>query len=302
MIEFKKAQISFRVTIPFLALVINLGLLNNTSIKNLMNNFNLESWHGHLDLVYQYHQQQTKIVSAYSVAPFKIQSPFYPQGKEKCHSLILHTAGGIVGGDYLSQNIHLQPQAQVLISNPAATKIYGSKSKTAQQNIKINLEKNSHLEYLPQETIVYNQGQFKQTLKIELGLQATWIGWEIIRFGRTARGEIFSQGEWKSSTEVWQNQIPLWIDKQWFPGNEKLFSSQNGLAGKPVCASLSLLGKAIAQDLITQIRDLGRKGNYNGQLGVSQLLKGLLCRYRGNSVAEAKNWFTDTVQLLRQLS
>ena len=265
-----------------------------------MRNLNSESWHGHLDLVYQYTQQQTKVISAYTIAPLKIQSPFYPEGKRKCHSLILHTAGGIVGGDYLSQNIHLQPQAQVLISNPAATKIYSSNGKMARQQIKITLEDNSYLEYLPQETIIFNRGQFNQTLNIQLGLEATWLGWEIVRFGRSARGEIFTQGEWKTTTEVWQNKIPLWIDRQWLPGNKELFYSHNGLAGKPVYATLSWIGKKVEPDLILQIRDLGKQGNYDGDFGVTELLKGLLCRYRGNSVSEAKKYFTDIVQLLRQ--
>ena len=35
-------------------------------------------------------------------------------------------------------------------------------------------------------------------------------------------------------------------------------------------------------------------------MGVTQLLQGLLCRYRGDSITEVKNWFILVWQLLRQ--
>ena len=40
---------------------------------------------------------------------------------------------------------------------------------------------------------------------------------EITRFGRSARGEKFCFGNWRSHTEVWQQGQPLWIDRQWLP-------------------------------------------------------------------------------------
>ena len=33
---------------------------------------------------------------------------------------------------------------------------------------------------------------------------------------------------------------------------------------------------------------------------MTQLLQGLLCRYRGDSITEVKNWFIQVWQLLRQ--
>lgn len=55
-----------------------------------------------------------------------MQKPFYPEGTDVCHNVILHTDGGIVGGDRLSVNFHPEPNAKALITTDAASKIYCS--------------------------------------------------------------------------------------------------------------------------------------------------------------------------------
>ncbi|MEB3281173.1 MAG: hypothetical protein VKK42_19830 [Lyngbya sp.] len=52
-------------------------------------------WQGILRLKYAKDNNSTKLIEAYSQAPLKIQRSFYPEGKDICHNVILHTAGGI---------------------------------------------------------------------------------------------------------------------------------------------------------------------------------------------------------------
>ena len=47
---------------------------------------------------------------------------------------------------------------------------------------------NACLEWLPQETILFNGAIYRQDLRVELATGASWLGWEITRFGRSARG------------------------------------------------------------------------------------------------------------------
>ena len=86
----------------------------------------INGWHGRLNLVYANRDGSTQIIHNQMQAPLKVQRPFYPEGKEICHSVILHTAGGVVGGDRLSSNFHLEPNAQALITSATASKIYRS--------------------------------------------------------------------------------------------------------------------------------------------------------------------------------
>ncbi len=288
-------------------------------------------WHGSLNLVFAKVQNKTGLIYNQVQAPLKVQRPFYPEGSEVCHSVVLHTAGGIVGGDRLDLNFHLQPEAKALITTAAASKIYRSNGLQARQSIHMQVDADATLEWLPQETIVFNGAIYRQDLKVELAPKASWLGWEITRFGRSARGERFLQGEWRSHTEVWRQGIPLWIDRQWLPGNEEIINSPHGLAKQPVVASLTWIGQPVSPEIVEKARMWQQQPRFVGvglsdipvskqiissnppvptsagenhqlqipNFGVTRLPCGLLCRYRGSSTTQVRNWFTAVWQLLR---
>jgi urease accessory protein len=258
-------------------------------------------WHGSLDLVYCDRDGETHLTHALVKAPLKVQRPFYPESKAICHSVILHTAGGIVGGDNLSQSIKLQSKANALITTAAATKVYRSNGQIAKQTIDIDVESGACLEWLPQETIVFNGAIYHQNLRVELAPDANFLGWEITRFGRSARGEKFLEGEWRSHTEIWQQGKPLFVDRQRLSGGEALINSPVGLAGQPIAASLVWIGKPVSPEIIEKARILWDLKKNGGEAGVTttQAL-GLLCRYRGSSTEEVRNWFIEVWQLLRR--
>ncbi len=257
------------------------------------------NWHGSLNLVYAQQQGKTQVIHSKMKAPLKVQRPFYPEDGV-CYSVVLHTAGGIVGGDRNSLSFHLQPNAQALITTATASKIYRSNGLLAKQSIQMQVDADACLEWLPQETIVFDGAIYRQDLQVQLAPGAKWLGWEITRVGRTARGERFLHGDWKSHTEVWQLGVPLWIDRQWLPGGEKIIDSPHGLAEFPIVGSLAWIGQSVEPEIVEKARVLFPKHS-NSQGGVTRLPMGLLCRYRGSSTTEVRNWFTDVWQLLRSL-
>ena len=267
----------------------------------LSNSSASKSWTGKLDLTYSHQDGTTKLSNALAQAPLKIQRAFYPEGPELCHSVILHTAGGIVGGDRLLQTIELEAHSQVLLTTAAASKVYRSEGERSQQIITLTLGENAYLEWFPQETVIFNKAIYQQDLRVELGENAVFCGWEITRLGRTARGEQFLAGDWRSRIEIWQAGRPLWIDRQGLQGGLEMINSPNGLNQKAIVATFIWLGQKVETEILTEARELGKSWLKEGEIGRTQTQnEGLLCRYRGSSTTEVKQYFEAIWGLLRQ--
>ncbi len=261
--------------------------------------FATSAWHGQLDLQFTKHCDSTQLSRSYASAPLKVQRPFYPE-PNVCHTVLLHTAGGIVGGDRLSSRLILEPHTQVLLTSAAAAKIYRSNGLTAEQTIAMEVGDHAHLEWLPQETIVFDRALYHQNIRVNLGVGATWCGWEITRLGRSARREQFLQGQWRNAIEVWQDGQPLWIERQQLDGSVEQWQSLHGLAGQPIVGTLALMGVSVEPDLVQQARDLWTSADTEMVWGVTRLQGGLVCRYRGSDRQEVQRWFMAVWDLVRQ--
>lgn len=268
-------------------------------VTNASQHDGVEAWQGHLDLQYGLRDGQTRLLRSRQQSPLKVQRPFYPEDPAVCHTVMLHTAGGVVGGDRLQVQLQLQPQAQAFLTTAAASKIYRSDGLRSELRVKATLATGARLEWFPQETIAFRGAQYQNQMRVDLATGSTFVGWEITRFGRTARGEQFTAGDWRSQTEVWQDHQLQWCDRQWLPGEEGVIESPHGLGGNAIAGTLVWLGDPVAPSLLKTIRDLPKPAA--GQTGITTTqADGLLCRYRGNSTTEVRTWFADIWQMLRQ--
>lgn len=262
-------------------------------------------WQGIAHLAYQMRANKCTPHQTFTQAPLKVQKPLYPEGYGICHSTLVHTAGGMVGGDRLDIVLEMGPDCRTLLTTAAANKIYGGQPTVnpgqrlqVEQTVSLSLAPNSCLEWFPQETIAFNQACYHQNIRIDLAPGAIWCGWDMMRFGRSARGEKFEQGEVRSRLSIWQDQVPLWIDHQCLIGGSSALDSLNGLAGYPVVGTFALVGKLPEPDQVNSLRILWDAEN-PGDIGVTRLQQGLLCRYRGPSSQAARRWFVTVWQALR---
>lgn len=264
-------------------------------------------WHGRLDLAFDTQDGKTQVGHCNAKAPLKFQRPFYPEGPAVCHGVMLHTAGGIVGGDRLSTDIRLSESSHGLLTTAAATKIYRSAGANAVQTTTLTLADHARLEWFPQESIVFNGAKYHQNTTVHLSPGATWMGWEMVRLGRSARGEQFEQGEWRSHTEIWRADHPLWIDRQRIQGGDSMLQRQHGLANCPVVGSFAFVGNVVDIDVLNQIRAQWltqlpsiSKQTHRTKIGATRLCEGIVCRYRGTSTVEARKLFMIAWDALRQ--
>jgi urease accessory protein len=169
--------------------------------------------------------------------PLRIQKALYPEGPSPCHAIIIHPPGGIAGGDRLEIIVRSRAQSHGLVTNPSATKWYGTDSMvSASQWIDIHLE--GKFEWLPQETIVFNQAQVRSDICVRASGEGAMIGWDHLIFGRHASGETFATGNFNQTLRIELDGKEVWRDKLVLKGNDTLFASPIGLRGHHALATI----------------------------------------------------------------
>jgi urease accessory protein len=271
------------------------------------------AWQGRAWIHFRSHQNLTHFQGG-SESPLKLLRATH-QDDGRCELPLLHTAGGLVGGDQLHVAIHLEAGSRALVTSVAAQKVYGSIGRSrrspagewARQTLEVRLEPGADLEWLPQEVVLYADGLFDQHTRVELAPGASWLGAEVIRLGRTAAGEDLGAGCWRSSLEILRTGPasegaddpdpgrPQWefVDRLALAGDA--LDSPHGLGEEPVVGSLVWaaphpLAPAVLTQLVGQCR-LERKG-LAGEMACGALSQGLVARYRGPSSTAARWWFT----------
>jgi urease accessory protein len=113
----------------------------------------------------------------------------FPRSGEVCESVLINTGGGMAGGDHSTIDIVAGTGAKVLFTTQSAEKIYRSDGGTAEVETRIVLKTGAALDWLPQETILFEGARFCRRLDIDLAEDASLLLVEAVTFGRIAMGE-----------------------------------------------------------------------------------------------------------------
>ncbi|MBY0329673.1 MAG: urease accessory protein UreD, partial [Acetobacteraceae bacterium] len=126
-------------------------------------------------------------------APLRVLFPD-PEPGDPILGAILNCAGGLAGGDALDQAARLGPGTRVTLSSAAAEKVYRSLGPETRVATRLALGAGAVLEWIPQETILFDAARFCRSTTVELGEAATLLAAETLVFGRAARGERLRRG------------------------------------------------------------------------------------------------------------
>jgi urease accessory protein len=111
-------------------------------------------------------------------------------------AVTLNTGGGVAGGDCLDLTVTVGPGARATVAAQAAERIYRALAADSPSRIRTHLTvgNGATLEWLPQETILFDRCSLDRRLDIDLAPDARFLGVETLVFGRTAMGEQVRQG------------------------------------------------------------------------------------------------------------
>jgi urease accessory protein len=254
------------------------------------------AWRAELALGFERHGERTVLARRRHEGPLVVQKPLYPEGDDVCHAIIVHPPAGIAGGDALQLSASLGAGANALLTTPGAAKWYRSAGARASSRIAFTLDDGAALEWLPQETIVFDGALADMTTLVGLTGAARYVGWEILCLGRTGSGERFDRGEAVATTEVSRDGRPVFVERTRIAGGGALLDSPAGLDGAPVSATFVAACDALGASHVAACRE---HAPARGEGAVTRLPGVIVARYLGGSSEAARQWFTALWSVLR---
>ena len=133
--------------------------------------------------------------------------------------IIINTAGGLTSGDLNFNSIKISNDVSIIITTQSMEKIYKCKNLHSHSYINIEVGVNSHVSWMPLETIFFNGGKLRRRINVDLNYTSNFLGIETIIFGRKAMGEIVNNGELDDAWQIHKNGQLLYSDFNRVTGN-----------------------------------------------------------------------------------
>lgn len=103
---------------------------------------------------------------------------------------MINTAGGLTGGDRLSWTFGAGEATTLTCTSQACERIYRSRDgEPARLSVKIDVAKAARVNWMPQETILFDDCALERSLEVDLAPDASLLVVEALVFGRAAMGE-----------------------------------------------------------------------------------------------------------------
>ncbi|WP_374240218.1 urease accessory protein UreD [Zoogloea sp.] len=258
------------------------------------------AWHAELHLAFARAGGRTVLRDNRHCGPLRVQKALYPEGEGVCQAVVLHPPSGIAGGDHLLISATVGAGAHAQLTTPGAGKWYRSGGAEASQRIELAVEEGAALEWLPQESIVFDGARAHMETRVRLAAGSRFIGWDILCLGRAAAGEHFTHGRFDLLCRIKRDGAPLWLERGGFDGADPMLASPAGWAGHSVggtllCAFPDLPRQAAG--LLEALRAIAPDDGAGH--GITALPGVLVARYLGDNSEAARRWLARLWQILR---
>jgi urease accessory protein len=131
---------------------------------------------------------RTRLSVLYQSGSARMRLPRVAAG-EPIEAVIINTAGGVTGGDRIDHEISVGDSARLLVTTQAAERIYRRSTGVSRIETTISVAAGGRLDWLPQETIVFDRSALCRRLVADVEPSATLLAAEAVVLGRAAMGE-----------------------------------------------------------------------------------------------------------------
>jgi urease accessory protein len=238
----------------------------------------LQRGDGKASIVFGRRGTSTALVDLYQRTPCRVLFPrAEPDGPPV--AVLLTTSGGITGGDKIRVGVEVTERAAAIVTTQAAEKIYRSLESDATVAVDLSVGAGGWLEYLPQETILFEGARLDRRTEARLASDARLLACEMVVFGRQARDEALTRGKLHDAWRIRRGDRLVWADALRLDGDiAALLAAPAGFDGARAMATALYVGND-AESLVPLARELAESGESRG--GASLVNGVLIARFLG---------------------
>jgi len=227
-------------------------------LDEVSNHQTMQRARGKVRLAFDHNDGKTKLKDLHQSGCLKLMLP-------RNHSpvpdaVLINTAGGLTGGDQLTTEVNLNNQAELRLATQTAERIYKSTGDAAKVSLNFNLQAGARLDWLAQETILFEGGNVRRSINAHMAKDASLLLVEPIVLGRISMGEALTKASLHDSWRIHRDGELIFADETKLRDFEAI-SKPAALNGAKAIATIllidplaeSLKDKLLAQEISKQV-------------------------------------------------
>lgn len=212
---------------------------------------------------------RTRLDEFYQEGAAKIRIPESFDGSME--AVLINTSGGLTGGDRLQWVMTADPGTTLTVTTQACEKIYKSDSGPATIESELRVGEGARLDWLPQETILFDEAALHRRLDVDLAETAEFLAIEAVLLGRKAMGEAVRRGQFRDRWRVRRKGTLIHAEDVRMTGDIENLVSQAAVLGGDVAFATLLYCGPRAEALMPRVREAlgtsaGGASEWNGKL------------------------------------
>ena len=174
------------------------------------------------------------------------------------HAVAVNCSGGIAAGDRLESAIDCAADTDLVFTSQAAERCYRARPGEAPAQIaaRVRIEDGARLEWLPQETILFDGARLHRRLEVEMAPGASFLGVESRVFGRSLRGERMRGLDLSDRVVIMRDGRPVLVDALELHGDAEAALSRSAIGAGAAAAAMIVLAAPGAERLLQPVRDV----------------------------------------------
>ncbi|HEU0222436.1 MAG TPA: urease accessory protein UreD [Paracoccaceae bacterium] len=190
--------------------------------------------------------------------------------RPELEAVLVNTAGGLTGGDRLAWEAEAGPGARLVLASQAAERAYRAQpGETARLDIRLTLGARARIDWLAQDTILFDRSSLRRSLTVDMAADATLLAVEPVILGRAAMGETVEMASFRDCWRVTRGGRLVFADALRLEGRvAEIAAAAPILAGARAFASLLYIAPDAPDRLDEARAALGSQGGASARDGL----------------------------------